>query len=246
MKVSVCMATFNGEKFVAEQIASILMQLGPSDELIIVDDASTDSTVEAIKNFADQRITLYEGKRNTGPVGAFNRAMSIATGELVYLSDQDDIWHADKVKVINQLFEDKELDLVVHDARVTTDSGVLNESLFEMCGSTPGLLRNIVSSTHTGCCMAIKRSSLELLLPVPAWRGVYHDAWIGVLSGCLRYKKVFYKTPLIDYRRHGANVSTMRRRSMREIIPDRLSLLIALVVRMVCLFPASFCRRKSV
>lgn len=242
MRVSVCMATFNGNKYVGEQIESILSQLGVLDELIIVDDASTDNTVEIIKRISDQRIILHEGKSNTGPVGAFNRSLSMATGEIVYLSDQDDIWYADKVMMINRLFDDKELDLVVHNARVTSDSGVLSHSLFDMCGSSPGLIRNIISSTHTGCCMAIRRSSLVSLLPVPNWRGVYHDAWIGTLSGCMRYKKIFYPVPLMDYRRHGENVSTMRRRSLADVIPDRVSLLAALILRIVSMVFVRFSR----
>ncbi len=233
MKISVCMAAYNGAEHIRDQIASILHQLGLDDELIIVDDASTDETVKIIESFGDSKIRLHRNKTNLGPSQTFNKALSIAEGDLVFLSDQDDVWYDDKVATIRCLFESSDLDLVVHDARVISGDRVINESLFEMCRSSPSLIRNIVSSTHTGCCMALRNAALKVLLPIPFGKGIYHDAWIGVLSSCLRQKKLFLHVPLIDYQRHGGNVSTMRRRSLIKIVPERFNLIRALVTRLV-------------
>ena len=226
------MAAFNGEKFIGAQIASILPQLGQGDELIIVDDASSDDTVKVIEGFTDTRIKLHQNLTNMGPTKTFNKVLSFAEGELVFLSDQDDIWYEHKVATVMSHFESGELDVLVHDARVTHGEKVVSESLFAMCKSSPGLLRNLVSSTHTGCCMVLRRSSLTEILPIPCKKGIFHDSWIGVFSSCLRQKKLFLKTPLIDYRRHDNNVSTMRRRSIVKIIPERFNLILALAVRM--------------
>jgi glycosyltransferase involved in cell wall biosynthesis len=218
MKISVCMATYNGAKYIAVQLSSILEQLGADDEVVIVDDASTDNTVEIILGFADPRIRLYQNEKNLGAVQTFNRALHLVEGDLVFLSDQDDRWYSSKVSTIKTLFESQDVDLVVHDARVTTEDRIVSESLFELCNSAPGVLKNIISSTHTGCCMVLRKKVLSKMLPIPNKKGIFHDSWIGILSGCFGYRKIFLKTPLIDYRRHGGNVSTMKTRRRFEIL----------------------------
>jgi glycosyltransferase involved in cell wall biosynthesis len=226
------MAAYNGEKYIGTQIASILPQLGKEDELIIVDDASSDNTVQIIESFADVRIKLYRNDANLGSTKTFDQALGLAEGDLVFLSDQDDVWYGHKVATIRHQFENSNLDLIVHDARVTSGGKVVSESLFQMCNSSPGLLRNLISSTHTGCCLVLRRSALAQLLPIPCKKGIFHDSWIGVFSSCLRYRKLFLNVPLIDYQRHANNVSTMRRRGLMRILPERLNLITALILRM--------------
>jgi len=227
------MAAYNGSGYIGNQIASILPQLAQGDELIIVDDASLDDTVTIIEAFADSRIRLYRNTLNLGPTKTFDKALGLALGDLVFLSDQDDLWYAHKVATIRRQFEVGDLDLIVHDARVTSGGKVVSDSLFQMCKSSPGLLRNLISSTHTGCCMVLRRSALAQLLPIPCKKGIFHDSWIGVFSSCLRQRKLFLNEPLIDYQRHGNNVSTMRRRGLMKVIPERLNLIGALSLRMV-------------
>ncbi len=226
------MAAYNGAGCIGAQIASILPQLAQGDELIIVDDASSDDTERIIEGFADARIRLYRNTLNLGPTKSFNKALGLAVGDLVFLSDQDDVWYPHKVTTILRQFETSDLDLIVHDARVTSGDKVVSDSLFRMCKSSPGLLRNLISSTHTGCCMVLRRSALAQLLPIPCQKGIFHDSWIGVFSSCLRQRKLFLNEPLIDYRRHGNNVSTMRRRGLMKIIPERFNLIAALAFRM--------------
>jgi glycosyltransferase involved in cell wall biosynthesis len=232
MKISVCMATYNGAKYVAVQLASILSQLGVDDEIVIVDDASTDNTVEIIGGFADPRIRLHKNQNNLGAAQTFNRALHLIEGDLVFLSDQDDRWYASKVETIKTIFETNDVDLVVHDARVITGKLVVSESLFSLCNSTPNVFRNIVSSTHTGCCMVFHRRVLNGVLPIPIRKGIFHDSWIGLMSGLLGRKKLFLDMPLIDYRRHDKNVSTMRTRRLSEILPERIILISSLFFSM--------------
>lgn len=232
MKISVCMAAYNGAGHIGTQIASILPQLTQDDELIIVDDASSDDTVRIIEGFTDSRIRLYRNTLNLGPTKTFDKALGLAIGDLVFLSDQDDLWYPHKIATIRRQFEASDLDVIVHDARVISGGKVVSDSLFQMCKSSPGLLRNLISSTHTGCCMVLRRSALAQLLPIPCKKGIFHDSWIGVFSSCLRQRKLFLNEPLIDYRRHGNNVSTMQRRSLMKIIPERFNLIVTLLLRM--------------
>ena len=87
------MASYNGAKFISKQIKSILSDLNSSDELIIVDDFSTDETIEKINKFNDPRIRLYVNNENKGEIFSFNRAIQYAKNDYIFLSDQDDIWH---------------------------------------------------------------------------------------------------------------------------------------------------------
>lgn len=102
--ISVCMASYNGELYIQEQIRSILSQLSRQDELVVVDDASTDRTKERVIEFDDPRIKLVEHVRNRGVVETFEEAVQIATGEILFLSDGDDIWAPDKLTNVLQAF----------------------------------------------------------------------------------------------------------------------------------------------
>ena len=98
MDISVCMATYNGEKYVLPQIRSILEQLDKHSELIIVDDFSKDKTIELIESIEDKRIKIYKNNSNQGHVKTFEIALNKAKGETIFLSDQDDIWPKNRVK----------------------------------------------------------------------------------------------------------------------------------------------------
>lgn len=230
------MATYNGSKYIQTQLMSILGQLGPEDELVIVDDGSVDSTVDIIRGFNDPRICLYLNQVNLGAVRTFDHALHLVQGDLIFLSDQDDRWYDNKVTRIKTLFSSQDVDLIVHDARLTDGERIIDESLFKLCNSSPGVMRNIVSNTHTGCCMAFKKKVLDSVLPIPVGRGIFHDAWIGIMAGCLGYKKIFLTEPLIDYRRHGENVSTMKRRSILQIIPERAILIFQIMKRILGIY----------
>ena len=245
--ISVCMATYNGQRFILKQVQSILSQLNDKDELIIIDDMSIDNTVEIIKNLDDSRIKIIINPGNMGSIFSFNKALSLAIGEYIFLSDQDDIWYNNKIDVSIKHLEKDKLDLIVHDARVVDidKNHIISNSLFRLYNSSPSLLSNLIRSRHTGCCMAINRLALKKMLPIPIMfdeksliakrlkiKGIQHDTWLGVLSGILCLKKKFIYIPLIDYQRHGNNESPLKRqRPLYSALIERLILFIALFLR---------------
>ncbi len=231
MKITVCMATYNGSRFIKIQIQSILSQLSKKDQLVIVDDCSVDNTVEIIENFKDSRIILIRNTSNIGAVSAFSKSLKVANGDIILLSDQDDEWLDNKVSFVRNFFTINNVDLIVHDAKITQNGNLVSHSLFTEIGSSNGLLKNIYSNSFTGCCMAFKRNILKNVLPIPIKSGIFHDAWIGIMSKLYRFKVIFIATPLIIHNRHKDNLSTMKRRGIFKIIPDRINLILALFHR---------------
>ncbi|MGI9159656.1 MAG: glycosyltransferase family 2 protein [Saprospiraceae bacterium] len=201
-RISVCMATFNGSKFIEEQIASIVNQLGPTDEIIISDDHSTDDTRNKINARNDPRIKVFTNPGKPGPVGNFENALRQASGKVIFLADQDDIWQPDKVRI--QLAALAQYDLVLSDATVVdADGNILHPSFFKMNRSGPGFIRNWVNNSFMGCCMAFNRKIRDYVLPFPDHIAM-HDSWIG-LNATLIGRCCFLNTPLVQYRRHGKN-----------------------------------------
>lgn len=206
MKISVCMAAYKGEKYIASQINSILLQLSDDDELIISDDEPCGETERIVKEFSenDPRVRYIKGP-SKGVVKNFENALKAATGDVIFLSDQDDIWCEGKVEKV--LFEIKNgAGLVLHDAKVTdADLQVTTESYFEKHKSKQGFINNIVRNSYMGCCMAFKKEVAEEALPFPE-KIPMHDQWIGLIAE-KNAKISFLKEPLILYRQHGNNVT---------------------------------------
>jgi len=227
------MASYNGSRYIMNQLKSILGQLAKNDQLVIVDDCSLDSTVSIIESLKDPRIKLFKNTRNIGVVGTFNRALKNANGDIILLSDQDDEWLDNKVSFIRNFFISNNIDMVVHDAKIMQDGNIVTNSLFKQIGSSGGLFKNIYSNSYTGCCMAFRRSILRKVLPIPNKKGIFHDAWIGILAKFYKFRIIFIATPLIFYNRHESNVSTMKRRSILKIIPDRINLIVSLIRRII-------------
>ena len=118
MKASIAMATYNGQKYVKEQLDSFTNQTRQPDELIICDDASTDNTVKICKEFAKNAnfdVTIIENETNLGLAQNFGKAMSICTGDIVFLSDQDDVWFQDKIEVMIEALDHNDYQLILHD-----------------------------------------------------------------------------------------------------------------------------------
>ena len=97
--ISVCIATYNGERFIREQIDSILRQLSSDDEIILSDDGSTDDTISIINSIDDKRIKIIEGPRKHSPTPNFECAMKESKGDYIFLAVQDDVWKPNKVEV---------------------------------------------------------------------------------------------------------------------------------------------------
>lgn len=219
--ISVCMATYNGELYIRQQLDSILLCLGERDELVVSDDGSTDATIEIVKSyvFKDRRVKLVNGPHR-GVVANFSSLISLAKGDLIFLADQDDIWRADKVSTVKAAFETEGATLVTHNARIVDSEGVPNgDSLFNLRGSRAGLLKNIVKNSYVGCCMAFKSGLVNSILPIPD-NVEMHDWWIG-LVGEMVSRPVFIDDELIDYRRHSANVSQMHHHPLPRMVANR-------------------------
>lgn len=215
------MATYNGEKYLAEQLGSILPQLGAADEVIISDDGSTDGTAELIREMmkTEPRIKLVCGEKK-GVIKNFENAIKHTTGDIIFLSDQDDIWEKDKVRKVTACFRNSDATCVIHDAKVVrNDYSVIEPSFYSTKNSCAGAVHNIVRNSYIGCCMAFRRELLDYVLPFP--ENIHmHDQWIGVLSD-IYGKTIFLNDVLLSYRRHDDNVSAMTHYPVRIMLKNR-------------------------
>ncbi|WP_405335424.1 glycosyltransferase family 2 protein [Fibrobacter sp.] len=207
--ISVCMATFNGGKFIREQLESILSQLPPDAEIIIADDGSTDDTLLVVDSLNESRIRVLPAERHLGVIYNFERALRASKGEIVFLADQDDVWLPGKVeKCLAAL---NEADLVMHDAFLLGHSDafesawVRNGKLSDIRTYRNGVVANWWKNSFTGCCMAFRRNVLDKALPFPKNLPM-HDQWLGLVAE--KYFKVSYvNEPLVEYRQHSSNAT---------------------------------------
>lgn len=239
MKISVCMATYNGERFIHEQLESILGQLDNEDEVVIVDDASTDSTVRSAEAFHDKRVRIIRQDRNRGVLQTFEHALKEAAGDIIFLADQDDVWRSDKVSTIKRLFSERpDLSLVLSDSSVVDSHGQITaKTRFSSGRFHPGALQNFIRNRYLGCAMAFRRSILTYCLPFPADIPM-HDMWIGIVNQFVG-KTAFIDEPLMSYRRHDNNISPAKHAPLLQMIRWRWALAKNLAVFYVRLLAGS-------
>lgn len=221
--VSVCMATYNGEKYIKSQISSILKQLSPNDEIIISDDGSTDDTKNIIENFNDRRIKFYKNPHK-GIISNFENALRHAQNHLIFLSDQDDLWYDDKVvKIKNKFLSDNSLTMVYSNASIIDGSSKpTGELFFNKIPQSNVFWKQFLKSSFLGCTMCFKNQMLNYILPIPHHIPM-HDWWIGLLN--IKYGKVgFINEPLIYYRRHGNNATSDKHASIPQMLKWRITL----------------------
>ena len=211
--ISVCLAAYNGERYIKEQVDSILAQLGPTDELIVSDDGSTDATVEILASYGDIRIKVFHNSGRKGVVGNFENALSLAEGDYIFLSDQDDLWLPNKVAACLDALQ--HADLVLHDAVVWDGKQVLLPSFFGYRGVRRGYVNNMIRNSYIGCCMCFRKCLLDKALPFPK-RVAIHDMYLG-LVGERSFRVAFLCDPLIYYRRHGNNASQTGEKSKYSV-----------------------------
>lgn len=204
------MPTFNGASYVAMQLKSILAS-PLITEVIVSDDGSTDNTVEIVKSFDDARIKLIEGPR-AGLVSNYELLLSLASGEYIFLSDQDDVWLPNKVEVMLSRLQQTSFHLVVCDCTVVDSQlNLLHSSFFDLRKSGPGLRRNLWRNSYLGCCIALRRPLLKHALPFPTGLPM-HDWWLGLIAEIFG-GTFFISQPLMMYRRHGGNASPTAEKS---------------------------------
>ncbi len=239
MSISVCIATYNGEKYLSRQLQSILEQLANGDEVVVVDDCSNDETVEVVNRFDDHRISVHVNDRNRGEVFSFSRAILLANNDFVFLSDQDDIWKPGRVSLMQQC-------LVESGAQVVTSNfGWVNsnEELIDVsydgvasCDSKKHF-NNIAGifvgkTNYFGCAMAFRRDFVHLIAPIPAFVES-HDLWIALASN-LYGSNVHLDAKTLLKRRHDNNAtSTVSTRSLYRKLRSRVIFAMSLILLFV-------------
>lgn len=232
--ISVCMATYNGERYIKQQIDSILCQLEENDELIISDDGSSDRTLEIVEAYNDRRIKVFHHSSDSKLSGHkkatlnFENALSKAAGDYIFLSDQDDVWENNKVfECVREL---QSHDFVAHNMSVVDDDNLLvSEKRYSASPLPKNWFSIVVKMNLWGCCMAFKKECLGYLLPFPS--GVLaHDYWIAAM--CIKNGSCSYsEIPLIKYREHLGSVSYKKYNSIFYKLKYRLDLFIEILRR---------------
>lgn len=228
--ISVCMTTYKGEKYREEQIESIVACISEQDEFIVSEDGKDEMFLADLKQRAGCFVPL-QGPA-CGAVANFEYALSHVSGDIVFLSDQDDIWSADKVKKTLKEFDNPACIMVIHDADLIDGVGnQIGDSFYAIRNSKAGMLKNIWKNSYIGCCMAFRRELLEYALPFPT-SGTLHDQWLGLLAEQMG-DVVFLQDKLIHYRRHEENVSGMQHLPVVTMLYNRMSLCWNLVKRKI-------------
>ena len=238
---SVCIATYNGERYIEAQLRSILAQIEEDDEVVVSDDGSTDSTLEIIGSIGDKRIRVCHCEAHYFRDN-FANALRHAKGELIFLSDQDDVWLPGKYeRCVTEL---ETADLVCTNAKETDeDLHVYNDDFFSVYHSGKGILKNSLNNTYYGACMAFRRRLLDDALPFPPTHEIGHDVWLGLVAE-MTGKVRFIDTPYLLYRRHAGTVTqtnSLLTRSKRPLWRKIWSRVV--VLYNVCIFKIKHERR---
>lgn len=210
------MCTYNGAEFLSAQLQSIITQSRPPDEIVICDDRSTDDTQTLLKKFAAESsvpISLHFNEQNLGSVKNFERAISLCTGDVIALSDQDDVWRNDKLRMVESVLNDSpSAGIVFSDAAIVDeDLKPLNRRMWDEVGfnahkrklvRTGRALEVLVTGwTVTGATMAFRSRFVKLSLPIPDGIAMIHDGWIALTIAAVA-NVVAVDEPLIQYRQH--------------------------------------------
>jgi glycosyltransferase involved in cell wall biosynthesis len=216
MKISIAMCTYNGAEFLPAQLQSILTQSRPPDEIVICDDRSTDDTQHLLKKFASESpvpIKLHINDHNLGSVKNFERAISLCTGDVIALSDQDDVWRSDKLQTFESVLNNSPAAGIVFSDAAIVDENLkpLNRRMWDEVGFDPhkrklvktgrALEVLITGWTVTGATMAFRSRFVKLSLPIPEEIAMIHDGWIALTIAAVA-DVVAIEEPLILYRQH--------------------------------------------
>lgn len=227
--ISVCMATYNGEKTLPRQLHSILKQLSAADEMVLVDDGSTDATWALCRDILAQypvQVQMVQNPSNCGPVRSFEKALSLAKGDYIFFSDQDDEWLPNKVAVCMNIFQTQHAELIFHDARVVDGNFQTLEpswNAYKGNRNKISVARNLWKNGLAGSMMALTKKLRADCLPFPPTIQM-HDQWIFLKAKKKGYRIVLSAEILINYVRHGQNATGFTTRSKKEMFMGRLNM----------------------
>ena len=222
VRASVCMATYRGAEYVEQQIRSILDQLGRDDELVVVDDDSPDATFAVLSSFDEPRMRLFRNETNRGYVRTFERALQLADGRYLFLSDQDDVWIPGRLETMLEALREK--------AVVSTSVCVLGQSVdpprFRLHSrDSERHLANIFAvmvgyRPYTGCAMAFRRDIAASVLPIPEFVFESHDLWLALVANT-HGQNMHLEKASVARRLHDANQTPLGWRSLPAILRAR-------------------------
>lgn len=211
--ISIAMTTYNGEKYLREQLDSILNQTYSNFELIISDDCSKDLTWQILEDYAkrDARIKIYKNEHNIGFKKNFEKAISLCNAEYIALSDQDDIWLENHLEILYKNINEKSMSagntMILEDGEIVPDASYSKRHEFYKLGSNSDLFTFIMffHSPCQGASSLYHKDLLKKALPIPD--GVlYHDAWFSACACCMNGVGYTFE-PISIYRLHGKNAS---------------------------------------
>jgi glycosyltransferase involved in cell wall biosynthesis len=199
--VSIAMTTYNGEKYLQEQMESIINQTYKNWEIIICDDNSNDKTISILKEYAsaDSRIKIFENEVNIGFKRNFEKALKICGGNYIALADQDDIWEKEKIEILVNKIGNHDL---IHSAcsLIDEDSNEISPEWIKKDRFKYSFSTFVFGNTVTGCTVLFKRDLLKNFFPVPSGEK-YHDWWLALLAS--KQNGIFYiRRKLVRYRQH--------------------------------------------
>lgn len=214
IKISVAMTSYNGEKYIIEQLDSIRAQTRVPDEVIILDDRSSDNTVSLVRNYIDAKHLdgwqIYVNEVNLGWKKNFLESVKRTTGDIVFFSDQDDIWLPDKIRTMSELMVEKKMGALYGAKEIIDGNGVLHPERMDKTSFTHGLSQipfneSFYAIKTLGCCMCASREIVDTYIRLGFYKGG-HDSQCGRLA--LLLSSLWYlDEPVIRYRIHGNNSS---------------------------------------
>lgn len=230
--VDIAMATYNGEKYISEQIDSIINQNYQNWKLYISDDGSMDDTVKIIKNFVskDNRIELVNTERQGGVIQNFNKALEHTDAEFIVLSDQDDLWPKNRLEMLVTKISNhsgkNQPRLIFTDLTLINETGeIIAESFYKENSLNP--LQNVErynllwNSTVYGCTTIMNRALLDMVLPIPT-NAHMHDQWLA-MKAHQNKGLVFFDVPTVLYRQHSENVVGGNKKNIFQKVRDSKS-----------------------
>lgn len=220
-RISIALATYNGGRYLAQQIMSLLDQDYPIHEVIICDDQSSDDTLDILNEYRSEQVKVYSNEKNIGYIKNFEKACRLCSGDYIALCDQDDIWEPNKLSTLVKEIEARKLSGIFSDARLIDQNGDLLEGTLWGCTTSKKLSPLIdrrslyLANCVTGCTLLFKRELLEVALPFP--NEFSHDWWLA-FHAAAGYGLGAYSGSMIRYRLHGANTIGVRHENDKPVI----------------------------